>query len=241
LKIRVPGWALIYHPCLPRHGQTPARRLHLPESEPLWQAGRGFVVRDWRSGVSAERRHLKIEREMFAAVCRRVATEPEHHSPPLETPRAGIGVKISVVDGTFSVGGCLKIKHWCPKCFYRLDNHAGAAVISWYEADASWYGEGISLYKEMIPWYGETISWYEEIPAWYGEMVPRYGRTAVLLKNRFRDMRKWFLYIRKWCCDMICFLPQIKKVSPDMGKHQKTAIAAAGPAGISVHKCDFTH
>ena len=24
---------------LPRHGQTPARRLHLPESEPLWQAG----------------------------------------------------------------------------------------------------------------------------------------------------------------------------------------------------------
>jgi hypothetical protein len=42
----------------------------LPESEPLWRAGRGFVVRDlpwtveklrviWRSGVSAERRHLK--------------------------------------------------------------------------------------------------------------------------------------------------------------------------------------
>ena len=31
---------------LPRHGQTPARRLHLPESEPLWRAGRGFVVRD---------------------------------------------------------------------------------------------------------------------------------------------------------------------------------------------------
>ena len=29
-----------------RHGQTPARRLHLPESEPLWRAGRGFVVRD---------------------------------------------------------------------------------------------------------------------------------------------------------------------------------------------------
>jgi len=27
--------------------------LHLPESEPLWQAGRGFVVRGWRSGVSA--------------------------------------------------------------------------------------------------------------------------------------------------------------------------------------------
>jgi hypothetical protein len=31
----------------------------LPESEPLWRVGRGFVVRDWRSGVSAERRHLK--------------------------------------------------------------------------------------------------------------------------------------------------------------------------------------
>jgi len=29
-----------------RHGQTPARHLHLPESEPLWRAGRGFVVRD---------------------------------------------------------------------------------------------------------------------------------------------------------------------------------------------------
>jgi hypothetical protein len=42
-----------------RHGQTPALCLHLPESEPLWRDGRGFVVRDWRSGVSAERRHLK--------------------------------------------------------------------------------------------------------------------------------------------------------------------------------------
>jgi hypothetical protein len=29
-----------------RHGQTLARRLHLPEGEPLWRAGRGFVVRD---------------------------------------------------------------------------------------------------------------------------------------------------------------------------------------------------
>ena len=53
----------------------------LPESEPLWKAGRGFVVRDWRSGVSAERRHLKIEREKFAAVCRRAATEPEPRPP----------------------------------------------------------------------------------------------------------------------------------------------------------------
>jgi hypothetical protein len=40
------GWALIFRPCLPGHGQTPARHLHLPESELLWQAGRGFVVRD---------------------------------------------------------------------------------------------------------------------------------------------------------------------------------------------------
>jgi hypothetical protein len=30
LKIRAPGWALIFRPCLPGHGQTPARRLHLP-------------------------------------------------------------------------------------------------------------------------------------------------------------------------------------------------------------------
>jgi hypothetical protein len=37
-----------------RHGQTPARRLHLPESEPLWRAGRGFVVRD-------HPRHLRIK------------------------------------------------------------------------------------------------------------------------------------------------------------------------------------
>jgi len=29
-----------------RHGQTPARRLHLPESEPLWRAERGFAVRE---------------------------------------------------------------------------------------------------------------------------------------------------------------------------------------------------
>src|ERR1035437_8849073 len=38
-----------------RHGQTPVRRLHLPESEPLWRAGRGFVVRDlpWMLGLCA--------------------------------------------------------------------------------------------------------------------------------------------------------------------------------------------
>jgi hypothetical protein len=29
-----------------RHGQTPARCLPLPESEPLWRAGRGCVVRE---------------------------------------------------------------------------------------------------------------------------------------------------------------------------------------------------
>jgi len=46
LKIGAPGLALIFRPCQPRHGQTPARCLHLPESEPPWQAGRGFVVRD---------------------------------------------------------------------------------------------------------------------------------------------------------------------------------------------------
>jgi hypothetical protein len=39
---------------------------------------------NWRSGVSAERRHLKNMREKFAAVCRRAATEPGHH---LEDPR----------------------------------------------------------------------------------------------------------------------------------------------------------
>jgi hypothetical protein len=37
----------------------------LPESEALWRAGRGFGVRDWRSGVSAERRHLKQIRKVY--------------------------------------------------------------------------------------------------------------------------------------------------------------------------------
>ena len=40
------GLALIFRPGLCVNGQTPARCLHLPESEPLWRAGRGFVVRD---------------------------------------------------------------------------------------------------------------------------------------------------------------------------------------------------
>jgi hypothetical protein len=34
-----------------RHGQTPARRLHLPESEPLWRAGRGFGIAVGVGGV----------------------------------------------------------------------------------------------------------------------------------------------------------------------------------------------
>jgi hypothetical protein len=38
-----------------RHGQTPARRLHLPESEPLWRAGRGFVIRPWFVGDEVTR------------------------------------------------------------------------------------------------------------------------------------------------------------------------------------------
>jgi hypothetical protein len=62
----------------------------LPESEPLWRAGRGFVVRDWRSGVSAERRHLKKKRTSL----RRSADAPLRSRrivrPPLENSRAGI-------------------------------------------------------------------------------------------------------------------------------------------------------
>ena len=72
-----------------RHGQTPARRLHLPESEPLWRAGRGFVIRDWRSGVSAERRHLKKS----GKVCGGLPTRRYERSivrRPLENSRAGI-------------------------------------------------------------------------------------------------------------------------------------------------------
>jgi hypothetical protein len=43
--------------------RVPAKRLRdvcaLPESECSGKAGRGCVVRNWRLGVSAERRHLK--------------------------------------------------------------------------------------------------------------------------------------------------------------------------------------
>jgi hypothetical protein len=74
----------ITHPLSPTACRVMAKRLRdvcaLPESEPLWKAGRGFVVRDWRSGVSAERRHLKTA-ETFAAVCRRAVTEPENRPP----------------------------------------------------------------------------------------------------------------------------------------------------------------
>jgi hypothetical protein len=39
------------------------------------------LARNGMFGVSAERRHLKIEREMFAAVCRRAVTEQENRPP----------------------------------------------------------------------------------------------------------------------------------------------------------------
>jgi hypothetical protein len=58
--------------------------LHLPESELPWQASRGYFARDWRSGVSAERRHLK-KTGKFAAVCtplrsRRIVRRPLENS-----------------------------------------------------------------------------------------------------------------------------------------------------------------
>jgi hypothetical protein len=81
-----------------RHGQTPARRLYLPESEPLWRAGRGFVVRDlpwmveklrviWHSGVSAERRHLKIGRKVCGGLPTRRYGEGESFAVPLKIAR----------------------------------------------------------------------------------------------------------------------------------------------------------
>jgi hypothetical protein len=46
IEFELPGLALIFRPCL----CVMARRLRdvcaLPESEPLWRAGRSFVVRD---------------------------------------------------------------------------------------------------------------------------------------------------------------------------------------------------
>ena len=49
-----------------RHGQTPARRLDLPESEPLWKAGRGFVVRD----LPSQRDNPTIARRFNAGIRR---------------------------------------------------------------------------------------------------------------------------------------------------------------------------
>ena len=83
-----------------RHGQTPARRLYLPESEPLWRAGRGFVVRDlpwmveklrviWHSGVSAERRHLKIGRKVCGGLPTRRYEEVESSAGSLKIRAAG--------------------------------------------------------------------------------------------------------------------------------------------------------
>src|ERR1035441_10919458 len=40
------GLALIFRPCLPCHGQTPARCLRPAGKRMPWRAGRGFVVRD---------------------------------------------------------------------------------------------------------------------------------------------------------------------------------------------------
>jgi hypothetical protein len=83
-----------------RHGQTPARRLHLPESEPLWRARRGFVVRDppwtveklrviWRSGVSAERRHLKTSGNICSGLPRRRYEEGESSAGSLKIGATG--------------------------------------------------------------------------------------------------------------------------------------------------------
>jgi hypothetical protein len=58
--------------------------LHLPESEPHWRAGRGFVVRDWRSGVSAERRHLKISGQVCGGLPTRRYEAGESFVVPLK-------------------------------------------------------------------------------------------------------------------------------------------------------------
>jgi hypothetical protein len=65
----------------------------LPESEPLWKAGRSFVVRAlpwtveklrviWRSGVSAERRHLKISGNICGGLPTRRYEEAESSAVP---------------------------------------------------------------------------------------------------------------------------------------------------------------
>ena len=46
LKICATRLALIFRPLPVRHRQSLRDVCGLPESEPLWRAGRGFVVRD---------------------------------------------------------------------------------------------------------------------------------------------------------------------------------------------------
>src|ERR1017187_5527624 len=46
LEIRAPGWALIFRPCLCVMAKRRRDICGLPESEPLWRAGRGFVFGD---------------------------------------------------------------------------------------------------------------------------------------------------------------------------------------------------
>ena len=51
-----------------RHGQTPARCLPLPESEPLWRAGRGCVVRELSWTVEKLRVIPPFEYENLAVI-----------------------------------------------------------------------------------------------------------------------------------------------------------------------------
>jgi hypothetical protein len=100
LKICAPGLALIFRPCLRDMAKRQRDVCGLPESEPLWQAGRGFVVRDlpwtveklcgiWRSGVSAERRHLKISGNICGGLPTRRYEEVESSAAPLKIGAPG--------------------------------------------------------------------------------------------------------------------------------------------------------
>ena len=73
----------------------------LPESEPLWRAGLGFVVRDlpwtveklhviWRSGVSAEHRHLKISGNICGGLPTRRYEKVESSAGPLKIRAPGV-------------------------------------------------------------------------------------------------------------------------------------------------------
>jgi len=74
------GWALIFRPPPAASWPNACAPFAPAGKRMLWRAGRGFVVRDRRSGVSAEHRHLK-KPDKFAAVCRRAATKQENRSP----------------------------------------------------------------------------------------------------------------------------------------------------------------